>query len=596
MPYCALLLTLFFTISDLPLPKEPLQSAKVTAKGKQGWWRTWINDDGQKTDSTIARYRRYISYKNNTIVDSVLDFRQDGTLAQIATMVNDSTYHGTVKKYTESGTLESIEQWQQGVRQGPFVRFFMNGKVRARGEFVDGKRSGEWTTFHENDSVKTRGQYENGEKTGTWTTLSIDGKPTLQEEYVDGAALTWYMMKDSAEEALSDLDFSKAQRFAALAESMASRDFEHAEAISFALKPITIAIAFRMGDTVTGSRLLNQFIGVSSKQPARTAAESFKKLLDIGSYTFARSAWLEQVALHQVRLAIDSSVSPRSMAEYVHASLRLCRSSMFTDSPQYLDTLAELVSGYARLGVPLQKQEYNADSLVLTRAAQLVRVAQLTTDGQSPDSLRDHLYRFRALERLNPVAHEVAATDAWVTIAADELQDSAIVDSIFARKPRMDMVMDVGGFESPVGFDGSPKKRLPQSYFNNESVVIGLVSRGYGRLAPGNLLSYWFRKVKTGDSIFATVHPKMFNVLLFSYSRQRYLNVVKNASKDDRAVDALSIVSSEICPLINDPRFSEYFNNEKYYSEELKSDKVYLSIIESCKPRRSRIGRPSMQR
>lgn len=596
MPYYVLLLAVILTIPERPLPKEPLPTAKVTSKGKQGWWRTWINDDGQKTDSTVARYRRYVSYKNNTIVDSVLDFRPDGTLAQIAYMVNDSLFHGMVKKYTESGALESIEHWQHGVRQGPFVRFYENGKVRARGEFVSGKRSGEWTTFHENDSVKTRGNYVNGEKAGAWITLSNDGKPTLHEEYVDGSVLTWYMAKDSAEEALMDLDFSKAQRFAALAESMASRDFENSESISFALKPIAIAIAFRMGDTVHGSRLMNQLFSVSTKQPARTAAEAFKKLADLGSHTFARSSWLEQVALQQVRLAIDSSISPRSMADFIYASLMLGKSSILSGSPRYLDTLAELVSAYERLDVPHQKQEYNDDSLVFTRAVQLVRVAQLTTPGHSLDSLRDRLYQFRTLRRLSPVTNETAATDAWITIAADELQDSAIVDSIFARKPRPDILMDQAGFTDAGGSDEEPPKRQPHRPFSNESIVIGLASRGYGRSAPGSMLSYWLRRVKSGDSTYANIHPQMFNALLFAYSTQRYLSAVNSASKEVSVVDALSTVSSEICPLINDPRYAGYFSSDKHLTEEMKREKGFLSIIESCKPRRSRIGRPSMQR
>ncbi len=73
----------------------------------------------------------------------------------------DGQPHGTWKHWDENGVLNSIENFDHGIRHGHYKYFWEDGTARADYYFKYGKLHGLWTSWNKDGSVAHSQHYVN---------------------------------------------------------------------------------------------------------------------------------------------------------------------------------------------------------------------------------------------------------------------------------------------------------------------------------------------------------------------------------------------------------------------------------------------------
>ena len=66
--------------------------------------------------------------------------------------------------FTGKTTGETQGSYKNGKKDGPFVSYYDNGKLKYKGTFKDGKQDGPWVGYHNNGQLYFQGTYKNGVK------------------------------------------------------------------------------------------------------------------------------------------------------------------------------------------------------------------------------------------------------------------------------------------------------------------------------------------------------------------------------------------------------------------------------------------------
>src|SRR3712207_6412594 len=75
---------------------------------------------------------------------------------------------GPYIKWYQEGPVEARGTYRDGEFHGKWTRWYSNGKKRDEGRWVDGKPDGVWIRWHENGQKKAEGAYRDGEEDGRW--------------------------------------------------------------------------------------------------------------------------------------------------------------------------------------------------------------------------------------------------------------------------------------------------------------------------------------------------------------------------------------------------------------------------------------------
>ena len=89
------------------------------------------------------------------------------------------------KKFTDvpfTGMVTGQEQgsFKKGKREGTWVLYYDNGRIRDKGDYKNGQKDGPWVDYHKNGQLNAKGDYWNGKKDGSWVFYNEDG--TVDEE------------------------------------------------------------------------------------------------------------------------------------------------------------------------------------------------------------------------------------------------------------------------------------------------------------------------------------------------------------------------------------------------------------------------------
>lgn len=92
-------------------------------------------------------------------------------------VARDGVYY---KKFTDTrftGKVSGEKQgkMKDGVLEGQWVNYFVNGQLRYKGSYKNGKREDEWIFYHDNGQVYGKGSYKNGKKEDEWVDYRRDG-------------------------------------------------------------------------------------------------------------------------------------------------------------------------------------------------------------------------------------------------------------------------------------------------------------------------------------------------------------------------------------------------------------------------------------
>jgi uncharacterized protein len=107
---------------------------------------------------------------------------------------NNGRPDGSWKWFYDNGNILREEQYFQGNRDGVFVEYSENGDVLSQGEYTDGEKNGKW--INKTAGILEEGEYITGLKEGTWKIFYIDGKLKFKGNFVqdnpDGQHVFYY--------------------------------------------------------------------------------------------------------------------------------------------------------------------------------------------------------------------------------------------------------------------------------------------------------------------------------------------------------------------------------------------------------------------
>ena len=81
----------------------------------------------------------------------------------------DTPFSGEIKSKTITG------QTVNGKKEGRWVGYTNDGRLKYKGDYKNGKYEGPWLTYWDNGQLNLKGKYKNGERDGRWFVYYIDG-------------------------------------------------------------------------------------------------------------------------------------------------------------------------------------------------------------------------------------------------------------------------------------------------------------------------------------------------------------------------------------------------------------------------------------
>ena len=144
--------------------KSYFDNGKVKAEGiflqnfKTGWWVEFYESGKIKSECSSVIDSNILIAINTLMPKNKLESR-DSVL---------NLYDGFWKTYHESGKLESIGEYKNGVQIGYWTRNFENGNTHWIGQFQNGQKTGFWKVLNKEGGIQERGNYILGEKSGFW--------------------------------------------------------------------------------------------------------------------------------------------------------------------------------------------------------------------------------------------------------------------------------------------------------------------------------------------------------------------------------------------------------------------------------------------
>ena len=112
-------------------------------------------------------------------------FYRNGKLEQQTSFTQgkrDSAY----VEFHPTGTRRLEATYRDGIRQGPFKTYYDDGKVAQAGFFVDDEPNGELTYFHPDGAVRLKTTLVKGQPNGALRAVYPDGKPQAEISYENG--------------------------------------------------------------------------------------------------------------------------------------------------------------------------------------------------------------------------------------------------------------------------------------------------------------------------------------------------------------------------------------------------------------------------
>ena len=124
---------------------------------------------------------KYVNRKK----DSVWNYYSEPEGNLIATEEYD---HGvltgeSISYFAETGKILEIFHYKNGLRNGPYKKYFPDGKLMTEGYYENDTLEGEFVTYYPGGQIQVRGTYSNGLQKGNWEYFDEKGNLLTQEEF-----------------------------------------------------------------------------------------------------------------------------------------------------------------------------------------------------------------------------------------------------------------------------------------------------------------------------------------------------------------------------------------------------------------------------
>jgi antitoxin component YwqK of YwqJK toxin-antitoxin module len=199
---------------------------RIDLKGrKQGLWKKYYQTDTLFMEGVYKDGKHsgtFKTYHKNGQKQSVLKFR-GLTEVSDAVLYNDSAqliakgkyivhdkdsvwiyYNGTTgnisseerykkgveegiwKVFYPNGQVAELVTYKAGIKSGPYIKYFENGKPKMEGKMEKNLLEGKVTLYYSNGKIWQQGIYKSGDKQGIWNIYKEDGNLEKQEEFNNG--------------------------------------------------------------------------------------------------------------------------------------------------------------------------------------------------------------------------------------------------------------------------------------------------------------------------------------------------------------------------------------------------------------------------
>ena len=176
---------------------------------KQGFWRKFHDNGTLKyegffvNDKPVGVFKRYY---DNKIIQSVMDFEDDGITASARIFYNngllagEGIYIGQQKdgewKYYSyyDTTLSYVENYSLGEKHGVSIKFYEDGQVSEELNFNHGKKEGDWIQYYSDGTVYLKSSFKNGMLEGAYTVYFESGIVSVKGHFhLDKKQGEWFI-------------------------------------------------------------------------------------------------------------------------------------------------------------------------------------------------------------------------------------------------------------------------------------------------------------------------------------------------------------------------------------------------------------------
>lgn len=191
---------LFFNVFLVAAQGDLSINPKDTDDLKQGY-REGRYSEGElmyrgyfKDDVPVGEMKRYYQsgalqsilnyHEGGKRVDALL-YYENGNIA--ATGIYLNTEKDSVWNYFSyyDNTLALKESYRKGKRNGPMIYYYSSGNVSEQIEWNDDVRHGQWVQYFNDNTVKLKATYVNGKLEGNFLVNQEDGKPYVNGTYLN---------------------------------------------------------------------------------------------------------------------------------------------------------------------------------------------------------------------------------------------------------------------------------------------------------------------------------------------------------------------------------------------------------------------------
>ena len=159
-------------------PDGKLKAVSVfSADGKQSKTTTFFVS-GKKMAEGIYR-----DEKRDSIWQFYSDY--DGAVLSEESYKNGRKDGPAKTFYAGKGVAEVIS-WKDGIREGPWIQYYLDGKVKMKTANHNDLKSGLMEAYSEKGILLFTGKYLNGNPEGTWLSFDEKGTPVKKEIYEKG--------------------------------------------------------------------------------------------------------------------------------------------------------------------------------------------------------------------------------------------------------------------------------------------------------------------------------------------------------------------------------------------------------------------------
>ena len=144
----------------------------------------------------------FISCNKNEVPESSLELRD--TL--IYRKGETKPFTGHEKARIEDKIIEY--DVVNGIKQGDFKLYFLNGKPQIEGKLKDNKNVGEWKYFYQSGELESKGEFENDKPKGEWTWYYPSGKIKERGSYFEGKRIGKWQQFDEGGRIINEKEFS----------------------------------------------------------------------------------------------------------------------------------------------------------------------------------------------------------------------------------------------------------------------------------------------------------------------------------------------------------------------------------------------------